>query len=403
MTNYSNKPKVVIVAPDALPIPPIRGGGIENGIWEILPHFKNYEIHVISTYNPEIDDLEPYEKVGDHHIHRIYLTKRQKDILRLRHFSFNYHFPYAYESARLINELKPDIVHVRSRLWLLPYFWKYIKCNPKMILHHHNHYFYNMRKKTVKRFLDKIDAFVGVSNFTTNIEVLDNFPEYKSKCYAVHNGIDPDKFLPRSKNKDEELLKKLNIQSTDFLFIFVGRVNADKGVHTILKAMSEITKKYDNVKLMIVGSAWFGDNKKNKYFMELESIAEPIKKNIIFTGYIDRSEIINYYHIADCYVGPSVFEDPSPNTCYESSSLELPIISSTRGGIPEIILDNETGYLVNDPEDPKELLQNMLKVLNNYRKAKEMSKKARQRMIDMFTWKHAALKTEEIYRTILID
>jgi spore coat protein SA len=401
MTSYLNKPKVVIVAPDVLPVPPIRGGGIENGIWEILPHFSQYEIHILSVYNPELDNLKPFEKIGNNFIYRIFQSDKEKALLRVKHLSFNHHFPYAYKTAKLINTINPEIVHIRSRLWLLPYYRKYLDCHPKIILHHHNHYFCNMKKSHIKKILDKIDSFVGVSDYTVKHEVLNRLPEYRNICCSIHNGIDTNRFLPAPLEKDKDLLTKIGLSEKDTIFAFVGRITPSKGVHTILKAMHNIVTLHPEVKLMIIGSAWFGENTRDAYMQSLIQLAEPIKNNIFFTGFINRNEIIKYYHIADYYIGPSIFQDPSPNTCYESSAMEIPIIASNRGGIPEIVENGKTGVLVNDPENSDELTSTIEFFLSESKKVKLMGKNARKKMISNFTWKHAAIKTEQLYERLL--
>ncbi|OGH98003.1 MAG: hypothetical protein A2X42_09165 [Candidatus Margulisbacteria bacterium GWF2_38_17] len=393
--------KVAIIAPDALPVPPIRGGGIENGIWEILPHLKKFEVHVLSIYEPEIDKLSSYEKEGQHHIHRFYLSDRKKALLRLRHLSFNFHFPYAFATAKKLNELKPDIIHIRSRLWLLPYYKKLLTFKPKIILHHHNHYFCNMKDKSVKKYLDMIDAFVGVSHYTSSLEVINRFPEYQNKCFDIHNGITLEKFhlSPQQKNKD--LLQKLGLKATDTTMIFVGRLTHSKGVHTILLAMKELVPQYPDLKLLIIGSSWFGENKEDTYSTYLKELSLSIKNNVIFTGFINRNEIESYYHVADLFVAPSIFQDPSPNTCYEASAVGLPIVASTRGGIPEIVEDGKTGILMKTAENYQELKEKITYFLTNREVMEMMGKAARKRMENVFTWKCAAEKTEKLYSYLL--
>lgn len=393
--------KIAIVAPQTLPVPPLRGGGIQNGIWEIIKHFKKYEIHIISAYDPKLDKLPSYEQHNNIYFHRIYLPQWKKDLINFFYAKFNFHYPYARVSAKILNKVKPDIVHIRSRLWLLPYYKKLLRFPHKTILHHHNHYFVDMKEEKVKEILNDVDAFVGVSDYTVKIEVSDRFPEYKKMCTYIHNGIDVDKFLPRPKLKDAQLLEQLKIKVSDIVFIFVGRLSPSKGVHTILKAFNKMIPDNPDLKLMIVGSSWFGENKENEYTTLLKELTEPIKDNVIFTGFVGRDKIQEYYRLADCYIGPSVFHDPSPNTCYESSAMELPIIASKRGGIPEIILEGKTGILVDDPEDENELYDKIGYFLSHFEEMITMGRNARQRMIDKFTWKHAAHKTEKLYAKLL--
>ena len=392
--------KVAIIAPDALPVPPVRGGGIENGIWEILPHFKKFEIDVLSIYEPEIDKLAQCEQLGQHNIHRFYLPDLKKALIRLRYLSFNFHFPYAYVTANKLNELRPDIVHIRSRLWLLPYFIKLLNYKPKYVLTHHNHYFCDMPEWQVKRYMDMLDAFIGVSNYTTNSEVLTRFPEYERKCFTVHNGCNINQFKPDIAQKTL-LRSQLGLPDDSRILLFVGRLQQSKGIDVAIKAFNQIAVRHNNCYFVVVGSSWFSSNDETSYTTTLRSLSAVNKDRIIFTGYVGRDKIASIFAGADIFVGPSRMEEPFGQVFTEAMACGLPILSTRQGGIPEIVRHGVDGHLIDDKEDYVQLAGYMDKLLTEDQLRQKMSMDAITRVKDEFTWEKTAIRSENLYSYLL--
>jgi spore coat protein SA len=398
--------KVAIIAPNSLPIPPVRGGGIQAVIAEVVPLYKEFKPYVFSNCEYGIDKLPLKETSGAVEHRRICQSSWDEFKINLRHFSTLNYFPYVFEIIRQIKEVKPDLIEVMNRPWFLPILRKYLGSDVKIILHHFNNYLMEMNKNRAKKYLDLVDGFVGCSNFTVEAEVLSRFPEYKNKSYAVSHGIDVNKFDPEKLNQSVQakLREKYGIKKDDMIFLYIGRLSQDKGAGQFLEAakvlINNIGIRY--VKIMIVGSSFFGGQTKVTPFMkELQKSAEEVKENIIFTGFINRPDIPDIYGLANVVVIPSIVMDASPSVCYEASAMSLPIIASKRGGIPEIVKDEETGLLVNDPEDIDELAEKMLYFVKEPDEAKAFGRRGRQLMAKHYTWETVAGKIEDIYKKVL--
>jgi spore coat protein SA len=398
--------KVAIIAPNSLPIPPVRGGGIQYVISEVVPLFKEFKPYVFSNCEYGIDNLPLKETSGGVEHRRVCQSPWDEFKINLRHLSTMNYFPYVHEIIGQIKEIKPDIIEVMNRPWFLPILRKYLGTDVKIILHHFNNYLMEMSAKKARKYLDMVDGFVGCSNFTLDAEVLSRFPEYKNKSYSVSHGIDVNKFDPA--RLDQSALAKLKenygIKKDDVVFLYVGRLSKDKGAGQFLEAAKVLISNIGirRVKLMIVGSSFFGGQTKVTPFMkELQTSAEEVKENIIFTGFINRPDIPNIYGLATVVVVPSIVMDASPSVCYEASAMSLPIIASKRGGIPEIVKDNETGLLVNDPEDIDELAEKMLYFVKEPDEAKAFGRRGRQLMAKQYTWETVAGKMEDTYKKVL--
>lgn len=398
--------KAAIIAPNSLPVPPIRGGGIQNGIAEIIKHYSEYKPYVFSKATYGIDDLPAFEIDGKAEHHRICLSPREDFMIRLMYLSTRSYFPYVHLITKKLLEIKPDIVHVRSRPWFVPHLRKHLGRRAKIILHNHNNYFMEMDERQVKKYMGMIDAFAGVSRFTVNVEVLQRFPEWKDRCFAIYNGVNTEKFDPASldASKLAALRKKFGLANDDIVVTYLGRIRESKGVDILLDAAKKLilSKGMKGLKLMLVGSNFFGGDMTVTPFMEkLRGSAREVKDNIIFTGFIPRDEIEYIYGVTDIVSLPSLVEDASPNVCYEAQAMERPIVSTRRGGIPEIVKEGHTALLVNDPESADELAEKILALAGDPDKRRSFGANGRKRMLEGFTWKHAAGRTEEMYNKVL--
>lgn len=151
---------------------------------------------------------------------------------------------------------------------------------------------------------------------------------------VISNGVDTARFKPARLNLT--LRKKLGFDKNDFVFFFLGRVDLDKNVETLVKAIPH-TKS--NIKLLIVGK---GTEKKN-----LQALANRLKvgTRVIWIDYISDSEMVDYYHAVNAFSIMSPYEGQSIVTL-QALAVGIPVIAANAGALPEICRDGENGYLV---------------------------------------------------------
>ena len=155
------------------------------------------------------------------------------------------------------------------------------------------------------------------------------------------NGIDLEYFNPQ--NITETSLRKLRIslqiELDDFVFIFIGRLVADKGINELIAAFSKLSKQNNKVKLLLVGP--------------LEQELNPISKvtlleiqqnsNIISTGY--QKDVRDYFALAKVLVFPS-YREGFPNVVLQAEAMGLPCIVSNINGCNEIVTNNYNGIII---------------------------------------------------------
>lgn len=173
------------------------------------------------------------------------------------------------------------------------------------------------------------------------------------------NGIDTQ-FFSKAHFSEEQIAQEkalLGIPDSDFVFVFVGRIVKDKGVHEMIEAFSLLQKKYTNTTLLLVGP--FED--------DLDPISESTKKilnkhpKILTTGY--REEVRPFYALSNALVFPS-YREGFPNVVLQAGAMELPAVVSNINGCNEII-EHLTNGLIVEVKNSNELKKAMEKLLHD--------------------------------------
>jgi glycosyltransferase involved in cell wall biosynthesis len=184
--------------------------------------------------------------------------------------------------------------------------------------------------------------------------------------------------------------------------LFAGRLVPEKGSLELLRAMPAVWARHPDSVLVVAGAVGFGADTENEFTAQLRQAAEPYRERIVFTGFRPPEEMPALYLAADLFVAPSCWDDPSPLVLYEAAAAGLPVVSTKRGGIPEIVQDGVTGVLVDDAADTDRLADAIEALLADEDRRREMGERARQRAEERFSWEYVAERTAEVYRTVLM-
>lgn len=208
------------------------------------------------------------------------------------------------------------------------------------------------------------------------------------------NGVDLTYFDPEKITtiQKQEVRTKLNIQETDFVFIFVGRLVGDKGINELVQAFSQLTNL--NAKLLLVGP----------YESELDPLQletlHQIKNNsnIIPVGF--QEDVRPYFAISHCLVFPS-YREGFPNVVLQAGAMGLPSIVSNINGCNEIIEEGFNGTIV--PSKNKELLYlSMQRMIRDEVWRNKLQKNARERINSHYkqqlVWEALLLEYQKIMK-----
>lgn len=161
----------------------------------------------------------------------------------------------------------------------------------------------------------------------------------------------------------DKLRSKFNIKKNDVVFTFIGRFASDKGLDRLLKSLKLLDSNL-NFKCLVVGKNWLDSESENDYSKQLnqiyDSMSEELKHKIVFTGYIEHSDINNIYSISDCVIVPSRNEAFGV-VVLEAMVMGVPVLASNAGGLPEVI-GNSSILIENNQNFVEELSKIMTKI-----------------------------------------
>jgi glycosyltransferase involved in cell wall biosynthesis len=166
---------------------------------------------------------------------------------------------------------------------------------------------------------------------------------------------------------------QLGIKEDDFVIIYSGRINSEKGISELIEALI-LLKEKSQIKLLVVGSPFFDEASDDDFSINLKIKASEIKDQIVFTGFIPYAEMPSYLNLADIAVIPSIWDDPFPTTVLEAQAMALPLIVTNRGGIPEQIGTDNAIIVPTGTLFVSRLSQAILQLYNNPEQRAAMSK-----------------------------
>jgi glycogen synthase len=250
------------------------------------------------------------------------------------------------------------------------------------------------------------DGVVAVSK-AMKADVQELYGVSPERVRVIHNGIDPDEYRPRD---SPATLRRLGVDPEVPIVLFVGRITRQKGILHLVRAI-----RYLHPGLQAVLCAGAPDTP--EIGKEMPSLVEEAKrastaKVVWIPEMIPKEDIIALYSRAEVFVCPSVYE-PFGIINLEAMACETPVVAAAVGGIPEIVVNGETGILVSfqpegsgspEPRDPDRYSRALAKAVNELMDAPErrkaMGKAARKRVVEHFSWRHIADVTLGFYREL---
>ncbi len=131
------------------------------------------------------------------------------------------------------------------------------------------------------------------------------------------------------------LRRELGYTDEDFVVLFCGRTCPEKGIHQLVAAMQKLEDP--KVKLLVVGSPFFGAESNSPYFDKLKKDAALLSDRIQFTGFVENSRLPAYYRLADAACFPALWEESAGITAIEAMACGCPVIATRSGGMPEYL------------------------------------------------------------------
>ena len=374
------------------------GGGeiaLRNLINSLIPERVSATVLVCSQ-GPFVDQLISH----NHPVHVLLLSSHivqtRKDSLRwktlLRFGEIRSSLVFVWKLARYIRNLKADVVHTNSlKAHILGGMAARLAGKP-LIWHLRDRiapdYLPRPAVKVVRTLCRLLPHFV-ITNSRATLETIvpqwSDIPSERRRFRVVHDGC----VLPEESG---------SVLEDGFAHIgMIGRISPWKGQHVFIKAAAIVCEQFPETKFEIIGAPLFSET---PYEEELHRLAASLRleRSVRFTGFVN--DIGSAISRLQMVVHASIIGEPFGQVIIEGMAAGKPVIATRAGGIPEIVVDEDTGLLV-PIEDERALADAMITLLQNPGRAAQMGANGRERVRNFFTIEQHARAVEQVYEDVL--
>ena len=253
-------------------------------------------------------------------------------------------------------------------------------------------------------------AVIAVSD-GMRLDVLNSYPGIDpEKVHVVHNGIDSVLWQQDSSPEALESLRRHGVDPDRPSVVFVGRITRQKGLPYLLRAAAELPPE---VQLVLCAGA----PDTPQLMAEVEALMAELRVGragvVWITEMLPRDEVIALLSAATVFACPSVYE-PLGIVNLEAMACELAVVATATGGIPEVVVDGETGWLVpieqvadgsGVPVDPDRFVADLARAMNEAVsdpvRALRFGQAGRRRAVESFSWSSIGDQTMAVYQSVL--
>lgn len=401
--------KILFLSDD---FPPNSLGGAGVVAYNLAKTIKelNHDVYVISTTQDK--GKEGSSTQDGLKLHKIYSQYHR----RWRAYLSLYNPQTVDKVKKIISDIKPDAVHVHNLHYHLSYhclkiakksgakvfltahdtmFFHYGKikipkeatcenyleyCNPSVIdqIREFKKRYNPVRNWVIKRYLKKyVDKVIAVSDALKKVLVLNGI----ANVAVVHNGIDVKAY--ETDQDAVSAFKKSNGLENKKIILFGGRISEEKGRGQVEESLGLILKEVPNALLMVAGS----DGSR------VSETTLPIK----FLGWLNRGDMKLAFAASDVVLFPSICFDTFGMVVLEAMAVKKPVIGTCFGGAREVIVDGETGYIVN-PYSITTMADKVVDFFKNKAKAQEFGQRGYDRSRNLFSLQQQAQKYLGFYK-----
>ncbi|RED59252.1 glycosyltransferase family 4 protein [Cohnella lupini] len=376
--------KILAIAPDKLPIPPIKGGSVEAVMHNFFTRMaKTEHVTLVSCTHPR-------------------LPKQSTSVngkLKFMRFPYSNGSTYIRAAMKKLRGNKFDIIQVDNRPTFLPAIRRAFPRTPIVLSLHSLHFLSKLNRTHGNAMLRHANGVTCVVSSLANTFKA-RYPAHATKFKPVLLGVDTHKFTPRSQAYKLNIRKRYGLNQS-YNLLFVGRIIPRKGLHTLVEAAALLRKQNKRIAIVAVGASWPGVKRETAYMSRVKRLAQRLHVPLRFTGYVSPSKIHEMYHLADIFVCPTQYKEGFACVNSEAMASGIPLVASARGGILEVVRHGRSGLLVKSYKSPSAFAQALTKIIGNPGMAKRLSIGGRARVVSRFGWANAVGRLKSYYRSKL--
>ncbi|MEM2136631.1 MAG: glycosyltransferase family 4 protein [Candidatus Methanomethylicia archaeon] len=297
--------------------------------------------------------------------------------------------PYTDELFNIFKVENPDVIHAHHAFSPISLFSLAIgrKLKIKTVLTNHSIQFlydvdylwkpFSHILFPLKQYINYADKIIAVSKAAAIF--MSHFTN--KSVEVIPNGVNVFDFAPETKFFDGRSI------------LFVGRLVYRKGIHRLLSVMGDVVKDINEAKLTIIGSGYLSPT------IKLAIKTLKLQDNVTIRGKLNKSELIEEYRKANVFILPSVFGESFGIVLLEAMASKTPIVAVAQGGVKEIIVNGETGLLVEEENKIRGLAEKIKLLLKDKKLSEELSEKAFKE-VQKYDWNIIAREIERVYEEV---
>lgn len=370
---------ILIVAPEEIPVPPVKGGSVEICIEQMAKRMAaNHRVTVISRQHEEYPNTQ---KQGN--LTYIRVPVRPED--QPEH--------YIRAVIKKLKGKKFDWIQIDNRPKFIPFIRAAFPRTPISIFLHSLTFIDSKRiqHRDALACLSRTNLIICNSESTRHI-LKQQFPKLAPKMRRVWLGVDSTVFRPPTRQQQQDARSKYKV-SSGYVVLFAGRIIPRKGLDVLIKALHLVRRNKPALQLVVAGSG------KKGYVSQIERLARRLKVPAKFLGKIPHRDIHEVFWLADCFVCPSQQHESFGLVNVEAMASGLPLIASRNGGIQEIVQNRRNGLLVQQFRDPRKWARHIQRTMENQRLNERLKLQARKDTLRKFSWESTVSRLLKIYQS----
>lgn len=347
MFHTSSRPKVLLIPPPELPVPAVQGGAVETLLTHLIrENERQGRLELLCASIPNPDAAKQAEQFR--HTKMLYVARpkghRRYWPMVFIERCFGVAAPYDpwYQKVQLSLALElpaPDLIVAEGGNLTQCSAISRMFGRRRCLAHLHG-------QTTCTPVMDDIyGGVLALSEFIRE-DYLKTSSLDRRYAYILHNCVDTGIFHPGEPSP--ALRADLGFAPDDFVVLFCGRLEPDKGIHKLLEALG--TVENPRIKLLIVGSPFFGRTQQSSFLRKLEQQARGLEGRVQFTGYIPNEALPAYYHLADVVCVPTLVEEAAGLVAVEAMACGRPVLATRSGGMPEYLAGSQAVLVDRGPD-----------------------------------------------------
>ncbi|NQT23912.1 glycosyltransferase family 4 protein [candidate division KSB1 bacterium] len=292
-----------------------------------------------------------------------------------------------------IKSLDPDVIHTHLShdMWTVVPAMNLAGSKARYLLTKRMGSGVNKKDPLHRLIYNRLDLVITISDIIHR-DVLDTCPVPPDKVHTLINGVDLVHFDPEKANRAASR-KSVGVGPDEILIGMVGRLTPGKGQREFLRATRIVLDQSDiPCRFLMIGDVSFGEE---RYEQEVHDLIRELKlgDRLIEMGFLKG--IVELYAAMDILAFPS-YDESLGNVLLEAMAMQLPIVGSNSGSVPELITDGENGLLI-PPRTHEPLAEKMLMLIRDKEMRERMGQTGRKRVVANYSFEKYISKLEEFY------